>query len=43
MRRRLIDLFEAWDAADPGKGYNAKGAKWRDKLAKEQAAEATPP
>ncbi|MCH7995301.1 MAG: tetratricopeptide repeat protein, partial [Planctomycetes bacterium] len=39
----LVDLYDAWHAAEPGKGYDAKAAEWRAKLPKEKAAEATPP
>ncbi len=31
-RQRVIDLYEAWDAAEPGKGYAEKAAQWRAKL-----------
>ncbi len=30
--RALVDLYSAWDAAEPGKGYDAKAAEWRAKL-----------
>jgi tetratricopeptide (TPR) repeat protein len=30
-RRHLARLYEEWDAAEPGKGYAAKAAEWRDK------------
>ena len=26
---RIIKLYESWDAAEPGKGYDAKAAEWR--------------
>jgi hypothetical protein len=29
---RLVALYEAWDAAEPGKGYVEKAAEWRAKL-----------
>ena len=29
---RLVDLYAAWDKAEPGKGYDAKAAEWRGKL-----------
>ncbi len=29
---QLIQLYQAWDEADPRKGYHAKAAKWRVKL-----------
>ncbi len=29
---RLVSLYESWDAAEPGQGYNAKAAEWRAKL-----------
>jgi non-specific serine/threonine protein kinase/serine/threonine-protein kinase len=28
----LIDLYTAWHAAEPGKGYDAKAAEWKAKL-----------
>jgi hypothetical protein len=28
----LVDLYAAWDKAEPGKGYDAKAAEWRGKL-----------
>jgi hypothetical protein len=30
--RALIDLYAAWHAAEPGKGYDAKAAEWRKTL-----------
>jgi len=30
--QRVIDLYDAWDASEPGKGYAAKAAEWREKL-----------
>jgi tetratricopeptide (TPR) repeat protein len=30
---RWIRLYEDWDTAEPGKGYDAKAAEWRAKLA----------
>jgi eukaryotic-like serine/threonine-protein kinase len=30
--RALIDLYTAWDTAEPGKGYDAKAAEWKAKL-----------
>ena len=35
---RLVDLYESWHAAEPGKGYDAKTTEWRAKLP-EQSAE----
>ena len=32
MIRYLVDLYESWDAAEPGKGYADKAAEWRAKL-----------
>jgi hypothetical protein len=32
----LADLYDARHAAEPGKGYDAKAAAWRAKLAKEK-------
>ncbi len=31
----LVDLYDAWDTAEPGKGYAEKAAKWRAKLPQE--------
>lgn len=28
----LVELYERWDADEPGKGYDAKAAEWRDRL-----------
>jgi tetratricopeptide (TPR) repeat protein len=28
----LVDLYTAWDKAEPGNGYDAKAAAWRAKL-----------
>jgi hypothetical protein len=28
----LVDLYTAWDKAEPDKGYEAKAAEWRQKL-----------
>ncbi len=33
--QRIIDLYDAWHAADPEKGYDAKAAAWRAKLPEE--------
>ena len=30
--QRVIDLYEAWNTAEPGKGHDAKAAEWRAKL-----------
>jgi hypothetical protein len=30
---RIVELYEAWDAAEAEKGYDAKAAEWRAKLA----------
>ncbi len=39
----LADFYTAWDATEPGKGYDAKAAEWRAKLpADEEAAEPAP-
>ncbi len=32
--QRVVDLYEAWNTAEPGKGYDAKAAEWRAKLPK---------
>jgi hypothetical protein len=28
----LVDLYTAWDKAEPGKGYDLKAAEWKAKL-----------
>lgn len=33
MSKSLAQLYEAWDKAEPGKGYDAKAAEWRKKMA----------
>jgi serine/threonine protein kinase len=38
----LVDLYIAWDAAEPGKGYGAKAAEWKRKLGKLGAAASSP-
>jgi serine/threonine protein kinase/tetratricopeptide (TPR) repeat protein len=30
--QRVVHLYEAWDKAEPGKGYDAKAAEWKSKL-----------
>ncbi len=30
--QRVVDLYEAWHAAEPGQGYDAKADQWRAKL-----------
>ena len=30
--RCFIDLYEAWEASEPGQGYAAKAAEWRAKV-----------
>ena len=36
LRTKLLEgfaeLYDAWDAAEPGEGYAAKAAKWRARL-----------
>ena len=39
MTEFLVDLYEAWHAAEPGKGYDAKATEWRAKLPKDKAKE----
>jgi tetratricopeptide (TPR) repeat protein len=34
MAKDLVLLYERWNAAEPGKGYDAKAAAWREKLPK---------
>jgi hypothetical protein len=28
----MVELYDSWDAAEPGKGYAEKAAEWRAKL-----------
>ena len=35
---RLADLYDAWHAAEPQGGYDARAAEWRAKAAERQAA-----
>ena len=35
---RIIKLYEAWDAAEPGQGYADQAAEWRAKLPTTQPA-----
>jgi hypothetical protein len=30
--KAFIELYEQWNAADPGKGFDAKAAQWKSKL-----------
>ncbi len=39
----LVDFYSAWAAAEPGKGYDAKAAEWRGKLAESNAPAAGTP
>ncbi len=34
----LDDLYDAWYAAEPGKGYAAQAAEWREKLPSEESS-----
>ena len=34
----LVDMYVAWNKAEPGKGYDAKAAEWSKKLAAIDAA-----
>jgi hypothetical protein len=38
MTNELVKFYSAWHAAEPGKGYDAKAAQWKAKLAELQAA-----
>ncbi|MDX2016901.1 MAG: tetratricopeptide repeat protein, partial [Planctomycetota bacterium] len=38
----LVDLYTAWDKAEPGKGYDAKAAEWKAKLPTPEPANAEP-
>lgn len=35
MSKSLAQLYEAWDKAEPGNGYDAKAAEWRKKVSGE--------
>src|SRR5581483_1341507 len=35
--RALVDVYAAWDKAEPGMGHDAKGAAWKAKLAQNAA------
>ena len=39
----LVDLYAAWDKAEPGKGYGDKAAEWKAKLDAANAASSTAP
>ena len=39
VTRRRIDLYDAWDTAEPGKGHDTQAAKWRAKLPKVESEE----
>ncbi|MDY7109933.1 MAG: tetratricopeptide repeat protein [Planctomycetota bacterium] len=39
MARALVDLYDAWDEAEPDKGHDAKAAEWRAKLEHDQPSE----
>ncbi len=32
--QRVVDLYEAWHAAEPDQGYDAKADEWQAKLGK---------
>ncbi len=32
MSKSLVQLYEAWDKSEPGKGYDAKAAEWRKRM-----------
>jgi hypothetical protein len=38
----IVDLYTAWDKAEPGKGYDAKAAEWKAKLPPPERAKAEP-
>ena len=33
----LVELYDAWHAAEPNQGYDAQAAEWRARLAEQQA------
>ena len=38
--KALIELYDAWHAAEPDQGHDAKAAEWRAKLAASEAEDA---
>ncbi len=32
----LVELYQSWHAAEPGKGYDARAAEWRAKLPQQE-------
>jgi hypothetical protein len=37
-QRRLVKLYEAWDAAEPGRGFDRKAVEWQEGLEEPGAA-----
>ena len=37
--RALVELYDAWHAAEPGQGFDAKAAEWRTRLLAPAAAQ----
>ena len=33
----LVELYDAWHAAEPGKSYDAKAAEWKDRLQEQES------
>ena len=40
---RVVHLYEAWDKAKPGKGYDAKATEWKAKLDEYQVPSTSQP
>ena len=40
MMRAFAELYDAWHAAEPDQGHDAKAAEWRAKLAASEAEDA---
>ncbi len=40
--QRIVELYNAWDAAEPGKGHDAKAAEWRRRLEEYNSARVAP-
>jgi len=40
MMKAFVELYDAWHAAEPGEGYDAKAAEWRALFTAQEAEEA---
>jgi hypothetical protein len=41
--QRVVDLYEAWHAAEPGQGHDAKADQWRARLPTKEEEQADDP